>query len=153
MSRTCRVLMSSALALSCAAALHAQSTTGKGASQNEPRAVTVTGCVERADQVASGASTTTADSLSFMLIHAAVGTTADAPKGTSGTSDTRPVAKGSMYRLDGDVATLNPHVGHKVEVTGTVVAPTSPDAGDPTPANAPRMKVDRVKMVSETCDR
>jgi hypothetical protein len=151
MSVTCRVLMSGVFAFGCAVALHAQAQTSKGSNTE-----IVTGCVERADEVAANASAaTTVDSLTFMLIHAAKGPAADAPKGTSGTSDTRPVPKGSMYRLDGDVSTLNPHVGHKVEVAGTLVAPTTPsaDAGDPTPANAPRIKVERVKMISETCDR
>ena len=77
------------------------------------------------------------------------------PKGTSGTNDTKPVAKGSMYRLDGNIATLNPHVGHKVEITGSLVASATPsaDSGSPLPEDAPRIKVDRITMVSETCDR
>jgi hypothetical protein len=151
--------MSSALALTFAAALHGQTPTRQ---ESNPRSVTVTGCVERADEVAgNSASAATVDSLSFMLIHAAMGTAADVPAGTSGTtgagtSSTKPVGKGTMYRLDGDVATLNPHVGHKVEITGSLLTSTAAttDAADTaSAANAPRMKVDHVKMVSDTCDR
>jgi hypothetical protein len=74
--------------------------------------------------------------------------------GTSGTNSNKAV--GGIYRLDSNVATLNPHVGHKVEVTGTVdgaAAATPPSADTTSAANAPRLKVARVKMVSETCDR
>jgi hypothetical protein len=146
-----RTIASTGVALACVVTLHAQSPANGPA----PAEITVTGCVERADQVA--ASTTaaaTVDSLTFMLIHAENGTAdRQQPTGTSGAGG---AAKGSSYRLDADVSTLNPHVGHKVEVTGTVDAPTSPSATstEPTsPSNAPRLKVAHVKMVSETCAR
>jgi hypothetical protein len=60
-----------------------------------------------------------------------------------------------MYRLDADVSKLNPHVGHKVEVTGTVVTPATTSGGaDPSSAaNAAKVRVDRVRMLSETCGR
>jgi hypothetical protein len=89
-----------------------------------------------------------------MLIHADPGP-ADETKAV-GTSGTNPVARGNSYRLDADIKTLNPHVGHKVEVTGTVEAPAAPtaEAADPSsPAAASRLKVDRIKMVAETCAR
>src|SRR5215213_7345348 len=113
MLKSYRIMMSSALALGCTAMLHAQAPTSTDANRSIPGEITVTGCVERADQVgASAAAAATVDSLSFVLIHASKGTAADAPAatGTSGTSDTKPAAKDSTYRLDGDIATLNPHV-------------------------------------------
>jgi len=149
-----RTIASTGAALACVVTLHAQSPASP-ANGPAPAEITVTGCVERADQVA--ASTTaaaTVDSLTFMLIHAENGT-ADRQQPT-GTSGARGAAKGSSYRLDADVSTLNPHVGHKVEVTGTVDAPTAPSATstEPTsPSNAPRLKVAHVKLVSETCAR
>jgi hypothetical protein len=89
-----------------------------------------------------------------MLIRAQRGpANAAQPIGTSGTDAT---VKETTYRLDADVDTLNPHVGHKVEITGTLQAPTAPtaDSVEPlSPANAPRLKVDHVKMVDETCGR
>jgi len=147
--------MSTMFALACAAGLAAQEPTSAQSNRTTPGAITVTGCVERADQVA-GSTTAAAvvDSLTFMLIRAEKGTAAQTqPTGTSGTKDQ---GKGLSYRLDADVATLNPHVGQKVEVTGTLVAPTATtaDAADPSsPANAPRLKVDAIKMVSDTCAR
>jgi len=110
--------------------------------------------VERADQVAgSTTAAATVDSLTFMLIHAEKGTAADTqPTGTSGTKGEH---KETSYRLDGDIATLNPQVGHKVEVTGSLAAGAAPTASvePPSPSNAPQLKVAHIKVVSETCAR
>jgi len=152
MSRQTKVI--GVLALGCSLTLQAQTPTGR--EQNRIPQITLTGCVERADQV-SGAVTagTTVDSLSFVLIKPTKGTAADSR--TTGTAGTRATAdKGSMYRLDSDVATLNPHVGHRVEVTGTLITADAPPASavDPSSAsNAPKVKVNQVKMLSETCGR
>lgn len=150
-----RMVMSGALALGCVIALQAQSPSTQ-TNRTVPGEVTLTGCVERADQMTAagtaGTAGTTVDSLSFVLIHAAKGTAADLR--TAGTSGTKADTKGSVYRLDADIAKLNPHVGHKIEVTGTLDAATAAGSADPSSAEAaPRLKVDGVKMVSETCDR
>jgi len=144
--------MSAMVAAALGAALQAQPPT---TAQTNRREITVTGCVERADQVAGSTTAAAAvDSLTFMLIHAEKGTAAETqPTATSGTKEG---VKGESYRLDAEVSTLNPHVGHKVEITGTVEAPAGPPTAtvEPTsPATAPRLKVDHVKMVSETCAR
>jgi hypothetical protein len=136
-----------------AAALRAQAPTPQTTATTQE--ITVTGCVERADEVAgSTTAAATVDSLTFMLIHAQKGTAAESrPTATTGTSAN---AASSSYRLDADVSTLNPHVGHKVEVIGTLEPPAAPSASNTdatSPANAPRLKVDHVKMVSETCAR
>lgn len=149
-----RLVLSIVTMFAVAVALHAQ-TPASQTSATAPGEITVTGCVERADQVAGSATAAaTVDSLTFMLIHAQKGTATEAqPTATSGTKGD---VKGSSYRLDADVSTLNPHVGHKVEVTGTLAAPTMPSSSTAEPAspsNAPRLKVDHVKMVSETCAR
>jgi hypothetical protein len=150
-----RLILSTAVVFAFAVTPHAQTATTPQANSATSGEITVTGCVERADQVAaSTTAASTVDSLTFMLIHAQKGTATEAqPTATSGTKEG---VKGSSYRLDADVSTLNPHVGHKVEVTGTLAAPTMPSAStaEPTsPANAPRLKVAHVKMVSETCAR
>jgi hypothetical protein len=63
------------------------------------------------------------------------------------------------YRLDGDESKLSPHVGHKVEITGTLdsasssATSTSP-AGSSSTATAstgPKLKVDNVKMIATSC--
>lgn len=135
-----------------AAALAAQTTTAtpqQPASTKAPEKITITGCVERADQMASagGASAlgTTVDSLSFVLV--------DKPSGPTGTTGVTGNAAGDKgYRLDGDVAKLNPHVGHKVEITGYVDEPAATN-GAATSVNGPKVKVDSIKMIAETCGR
>jgi hypothetical protein len=115
--------------------------------------VTVSGCVERADQMQSAAATTTVDSLSFVLIKP----TPQKPVGTTGTISLGPdvnlTNSDRMYRLDAPIEQLNPHVGHKVEVTGTVVDVATGPAGAGSSTNAPRLKVDAVKMLDATCPR
>jgi len=57
-----------------------------------------------------------------------------------------------QYKLDGTDATLTPHVGHKVEITGTVdEAKGATDAPAASGANAPKLKVVSLKMVSPSC--
>jgi hypothetical protein len=158
MNKSWRLVMSMVLASGCVIALHAQAPTGSQSNRNAPGKITVTGCVERADQMsASGTAATTVDSLSFVLIHATRGAAAGSRPEASGTSGTTANAeKDSTYRLDGDLSKLNPHVGHKVEVTGTLDKAGSPTAANPAPPsaeNAPRLKVDTVKMLAETCAR
>ena len=49
-------------------------------------------------------------------------------------------------------ATLAPHVGHKVEVTGTAVPTAEAEAMKPAPPKADHyMRISAVKMVSATC--
>ena len=125
-----------------------------------PEKITLTGCVERADQVASaGATAATVDSLSFMLINASKGGAAASRSEAVGTSGTAGAAtkdaKGETYRLDAEVAKLNPHVGHKVEVIGVIDSSgAAPAAADPASRDsAPKVKVESVKMLAETCAR
>jgi hypothetical protein len=120
-----------------------------------PETVTVIGCVDRADQIRVSSPDTTVDSLSFVLTHASRDGKAASSKPTAD-SQSAAAEVGSIYRLDGAVATLNPHVGHKVEVSGTVAATAAGTSGASDPAsaaNTPRLKVDRIKMLAETCAR
>jgi hypothetical protein len=75
--------------------------------------------------------------------------------GTTGTAGTTPptTAVASEYRLDADDAKLTPHVGHKVEITGTVepAAAVPPQAPAASAANSPKLKVDNVKMIATAC--
>lgn len=114
----------------------------------KPEKITVTGCVERADQMADAGTSvgTTTDSLHFVLINIP-----NEPVGTSGAASPRP-ATDKGYRLDADVDKLNPHVGHKVEITGFIDAPAATNTAA-TSANGPMVKVQTIKMLSETCGR
>ena len=134
-----------------AAALAAQTATAvpqQNPSNKAPDKITITGCVERADQLSSGANTlgTTVDSLSFVLVTVPPAGTV----GTSGVKGSSTMEKG--YRLDADVAKLNPHVGHKVEISGYVDEPAATN-GAAASANGPKVKVESIKMIAETCGR
>ena len=135
-----------------AAALAAQTTTATPQPQTSTTTsekITITGCVERADQMSSaGASTlgTTVDSLSFVLVDMP----ASGAAGTSGVKGSASTDKG--YRLDADVAKLNPHVGHKVEISGYVDEPAATN-GAANSVNGPKVKVESIKMIAETCGR
>ena len=133
-----------------AAALAAQTTQAAPqpkATGKTPDKITITGCVERADQVASPAATlgTTVDSLTFVL--------RTPPTETVGTSGSARPATDRGYRLDGDIAKINPHVGHKVEISGYVTEPAATASGTAGSAEGPKVKVESIRMIAETCGR
>jgi len=136
--------------------------------------ITITGCVERADQLNSNSGSTvgtSVDSLDFVLVKAEAiapaGSTASAP--STARSDAPPAggaavgtsgsASAPVYKLEASVDKLNPHVGHKVEVVGTReanapnAAANAADPANPTTATAPRLMVESVKMISDSCAR
>ena len=129
------------------------------ASASTTNHVTVTGCIERADQATSSAQNPPSDpdSLQYVLVRpqpegtSAGANTAPAPVGTTGTEANSRV----MYRLSGDQQKLNPHVGHKVEITGTpstMGSSAASGASAPMPAGAaPGLTVENVRMIDATC--
>lgn len=130
----------------------------------------MTGCVERTDQLTGNGSTlgttvasSDVDSLNFVLIKAmpaseSASANATAAR-TAGTSGDGAAAVGKMYRLGSDTVKINSHVGHRVEISGSVqpaapgAAPAALDKNSPSAANAPLLKVDSLRMLSETCPR
>jgi pyruvate/2-oxoglutarate dehydrogenase complex dihydrolipoamide acyltransferase (E2) component len=118
--------------------------------------ITVTGCVGKAQQAATGTTgatgaTASAKETKFVLSDASMSSSAKA-----GTADTAAApsttAIASEYKLDADDAKLTPHVGHKVEITGTVEESKGPtQAPAASAANAPTLKVDNLKMVAASC--
>ena len=119
------------------------------------KAITVTGCVAKAQQAptgtagAAGAAATEKET-KFVLSGATI--TPSATAGTAGAPAPSTTAVASEYRLDADDAKLTPHVGHKVEITGTVDEPKgATQAPAASAANAPKLKVDNVKMVATSC--
>jgi hypothetical protein len=120
------------------------------------KSVTVTGCVQQAQQSPTGTSgtmggaATTADT-KFVLTNAAVSKSPTAT-GTSGAEASTANAIASEYRLDASESKLSAHVGHKVEVTGTIEQ-VSPNEQKPTASAAvsPTLKVDSVKMIASSC--
>jgi hypothetical protein len=76
--------------------------------------------------------------------------------GTAGTAGTA-TPSASSYKLDGDDSKLSPHVGHKVEITGSIDDKASSARSETPPATstsataAPKLKVEAVKMIAGTC--
>ena len=122
--------------------------TSTSSSANMNKSITVTGCIERAPASAVGTSGSTgatapnaasANDTKFVLDKASASSSASSIP--------------SSYRLDSDEAKLMPHVGHEVEVTGTVDEQPAGSATSAGSANmSPRLKVDMVKMLAEHCN-
>jgi hypothetical protein len=117
--------------------------------------VTIQGCVQKG--AASASSTPgavgTAGASTYTLSNAA-----RPPASGNSAAAGASAAIAPSYRLDADDSKLSGHVGHKVEVTGTVEdragsagAGGSPNATASAPGMAPRLKVDSVKMIAATC--
>jgi hypothetical protein len=108
--------------------------------------VVFTGCVQRAAQLPVGTTGAIgdADVTKFILMKATSATDKDA-------------AAARTYRLDADDSLLTTHVGHKVEITGTLESakPSASVTGDPAPppaAGASKLKVTSVKMIAAACE-
>jgi hypothetical protein len=108
--------------------------------------VVITGCVQRAAQLPVGTTGAIGDTdvSKFILTKA------------SSATDTAPAAAPRTYRLDADDSLLTTHVGHKVEITGTLdsAKPSASVTGDPAPppaAAASKLKVTSVKMIAAAC--
>lgn len=142
-----------------------RSQNGRASQSASARSVTITGCLQRGTESATGTtgtsgSTRTASAGGFMLMNASMGPQSTSASSGSSTASVRAgtASAGAQYRLEADDSKLTPHVGHKVEVTGSLEesasAGSSSASGSATStaaAAAPRLKVDTVKMVSSTC--
>jgi hypothetical protein len=134
-----------AIALTATATLAAQQPPPPASAQQPPPPasapsssdkVVVTGCIQRGIQSPVGTSGTApaaADASKFILTKA------------SPVSDATATPK--TFRLDAEDSQLTAHVGHKVEITGTLDAKPAPgDAAAPA-----KLKVASVKMVAASC--
>jgi hypothetical protein len=135
------------------AAAQDPSTAQSGAASG--KSMTVSGCIQKAEPSAgatgTAGSTAASDTTKFVLKNvSSAGAGAAGTAGTAGTAGSAAGAMVSEYRLDADDAKLSPHVGHKVEITGTVDKSASGAASTAATAS-PKLKVDSVKMVSATC--
>ena len=122
------------------------------AAKADSGSITVAGCIQRSTatpSAAAGAVGTSGTASPFILANAAKPaadpTTTQAPAAASTTI-------ASSYRLDADDSKVSPHVGHKVEITGTVdKAMGSTASASSGAASAPVLKVESVKMVAASC--
>ena len=155
-----KVLMTTALAAAFSAALAAQAAQTPAPSAASPataNSIVVQGCVEPSvnavsstpDALKAGGSVSTATA--FILT---TDTKDDKPVGTSGSRASAAIAP--TYQLSVEDSKLIPHVGHKVEISGTVSNSSSSSAAATSGGGlppAPTLKVENVKMIAETCDK
>jgi len=114
--------------------------------------ITLTGCIELADnkRAAGGATAADPDSPSaswYMLTKAERKKVV--PKGT-GTSAAAAKLKSRTYRLNVIDSQLSPFVGTKVEISGEV-EPSTPSADSGADAKTPILQVEFVQKVAPTC--
>jgi hypothetical protein len=123
------------------AAQNATSSTGTRGTSTSPNAISVTGCVQKAEPGVSGDS-----SPRFVLTNVAR-SGAPSPTGTSGSAGGSRAASGPTYPIDADDSKLAPHIGHQVEISGTF------ENSNPVPgvAGVPRLKVDSLRMLGASC--
>jgi hypothetical protein len=141
------------LATGIAVLAQAQTSPQTSPAQSAAKSVTVTGCVQRAEEGATGTTGTTGGATRTKFILAKASIKPDQMAGTTGTTAAPPAtAIASEYKLDTDESKVSAHVGHKVEVTGEIEQPSMSEQKPPaSAANAPTLKVDTVKMVAATC--
>ncbi len=137
------------VAIVCAVTVGLVAQAPSSSSSQAGKQVTFSGCIEKAPGEAGSAFATPepgAPRTTFILTNAS----RETPVGTSGSA--KPAAR---YRLDVDEAKITPHVGHKVEVTGTVEeqpdSASSASGALTSGARGPRFKVESVKMVAAAC--
>jgi hypothetical protein len=130
--------------------------------------ITVTGCVQRETSSAtagatgtSGSATATATGSGYVL-NVTPSSSASSTAGTTGSTAGTPGTTGtaaSSYKLDADDSKLSAHVGHKVEITGTLdksmSSSTAPSGSTSTASSSssmsPKLKVDSVRMIASSC--
>jgi len=138
------------------------------------RQVTVTGCLKPAPPAAGDATTTagtagatgttgavgaTAGSAdgSFVLTDAMTSSAAADPAGASSSASTasQPARSTQTYRLIANPAALSPHVGKKLELTGTVedqpASASAPSSGAPA-GSTKALRVEAGKVIAATCE-
>jgi hypothetical protein len=159
-----------AAALCTAAVATAAQTAGAAPKDTgAPQKLRLTGCLERAEQLmGNGSTTASVDSMDLVLMKARPASEGQAanrgasarPTGTSGGSND----VGKMYRLSADTVKANPHVGHEVEIVGSIQtagpgvvpgagAAAAVDKTNPSAADAPMLKVESLRMISDTCPK
>ena len=124
-------------------------------------AITVNGCMRSADQMAVGTSGSSVagtsgsrnandSSTKFVLTNV----TSNGSSAETATSAAKAGSPPSGYRLDADASKLAPHVGHQVEISGTIENPGSTSAAaDDVFSSAPRLKVVSVRTLAATCSQ
>jgi hypothetical protein len=146
----------------------------RSSSQSAANQVTVTGCIQRATATpgATGTTGSTSTSSSSSGSNYILTNATPAGSGSSSSSATSPSTAGTSgsgamhatYRLDADDSKLSAHVGHKVEITGTLesasssssssspsTSPSTSSSSSASSMSGPQLKVESVRMIASSC--
>ena len=179
MKRTAWMAAAIACATTLSVAAQTPSTTTSRATDNPADKITVTGCLQEPSRSSAGTtSTASTTSSSYILANATMGsassssttgttagtTAAPTTAGTTGTTTAGSTARSeASYLLDGRESDLKNHVGHRVEVSGTLESSDKAAASSPTSTttsgsassrmdtSSQRLKVSSVRMISAEC--
>jgi hypothetical protein len=127
--------------------------------------ITLTGCLAKGDSLGATGTTGTTPPASrtttsgqFVLNNAKMGSATSTTAAPGGTTAGAAGTSGSSYILDGPESDFTRHVGHKVEITGTIdksASSTPPSATATAPGGSmaakEHVKVSAVKMISASC--
>jgi hypothetical protein len=177
MTRTIWIGSVSAIVTGATVAVMAQAPAPQQRSGNSTdRQITVTGCLKAAPSTDRDANTTAGTpgatgttgavgaagdnpDAKFMLTDATTSSAATDPSGASTTTSagSQPARSAQTYRLIANPAALSPHVGKKLELTGTVEdqpasSPSTSTASPASSANAPALRVEAGKVIAASCE-
>ena len=145
-------------------------TTASTTARAEKDKITVSGCLQggaASSSTTASSSTASASMPSYVLITRPMAP--DPTAGSAGSTTTTSAAdtrsrrmRGTRYMLDGHDSELKNHVGHRIEVTGTIgsqadrgaaATSTTTSGSASTRMNAPTqtLKVSSVRMISASC--
>jgi hypothetical protein len=129
-----------------------------GSDERAANTVTVTGCVQPAEQ-GLGSPKDPKDVDKFMLTNASIGAPAAAPSTPSDAprSDAAPApetaAPGTMYMLDGKTDELRAHLNQQVEITGRIDDNTLRNPSSSPPEPRQELNVESVRALATTCQK
>ena len=145
----------------------AQSTSSPATRIQQHKDITLTGCLQAAEESRSGptgsarpgaapgtsqrtSSRSAAPAIPerFMLTNATSGDSASAA--TSDSSEAAGV-RGSTYTLEGRTAELRSHVNHRIEVTGQILSSSGSSLSSG--GSSARLNVQSVRMIAVTCSK
>lgn len=181
MKRTVWMAAAIACATTLSVAAQTPSTTTSRSTDNPADKIIVTGCLQDSSRSSAGAtSTASTTSGSYILTNATMGsgssssttattagtTAAPTTAGTTGTTSTTTAGSAARpetsYVLDGRESDLKNHVGHRIEVSGTLESSdkaassptsttTSGSASSRMDTSAKRLQVSSVRMIAAEC--
>ena len=142
----------------------AQSTSSSATRIQQHRDITLTGCLQAAEESRSGptgsarpgaapgtSQRTSSRSASPAIPERFILTNATGGSASAATSDSSEAAgvRGSTYTLEGRTAELRSHVNHRIEVTGQILSSSGSSLSSG--GSSARLNVQSVRMIAVTC--